>query len=313
MSEVSPRTASKSAASMDVKKILLATDFSKHSQVALSRAMELAVAFQSSITAIYCMPDLAYVPSASEFGLPYNDYMLMQEEFGREAEHSMQEYLSGAVAAGVEIHSKILVGDPHLEVSHFAEKEHFDLVIAGRSGHSGWDEFFLGSTSRGLVHRSPTSVLAVSDKWTQSPKSMLACTDFSELSKAAVCSGIALSEKLGASLHLLHVIDMSDTPSKNAARMEGHQPIRQSINDYARSRLDAFVESLECGTVKPQLHLSWGTPWRETCQLAEKIEADLVVVGNAGRRGVQGFFLGNTAERVLNHCKMSVLAVKSKG
>lgn len=300
------------ALSMGLEKILLATDFSKHSEVALARAVDIATAFHSSILAVYCMPDLAFVPSASEFGLPYNDYVLMQEEFGREAAHSMEEYIGGTITKGIPIQSKILIGDPHYEISQMAGKEHFDLVVAGRSGHTGWDEFFLGSTSRGLIHQSPTSVLAVSDKWTQTLTTILVCTDFSELSKDTVVSAIAMAEKWGAKLHLLHVIDMSDTPSKHSARLQSHATIRQSVNDYARSRMEAFVKSLEWGATQPESHLSWGTPWRETCQLAEKIEADLVVVGNAGRRGLQGFVLGNTAERILNHCKLSVLAVKPK-
>jgi len=292
-------------------KILLATDFSNHSQVALARAADFAEAFQASILAVHCLPDLAFVPSASEFGLRYNDYALMQEEFSRDATEAMRKFLEGTVSKGINASSKILVGDPHIELSLLAEKEKFDLVIAGRSGHSGWEDFLLGSTSRGLVHRCPTSVMAVSDQWDKKPRTILASTDFSELSKVAVIKGLAIADKLGAKMHLLHVIDTTDTPAKSVTRMTTHETIRQSINDYAQSRLETFVKALEGDSTEIELHLSWGTPWRVMCQTAENIHADLILIGNAGRRGVQGFFVGNTAERVLTHCKTSVLAVKA--
>lgn len=298
-------------ASADLRKILVATDFSPHSKIALARAVELAIAFQSQLIAVHCLPDLAFVPSASEFGLPYNDYMLMQEEFRTEACATMKNYLEGTVPPEQAVSSKILVGDPHIELSLFAEKEHADLVVAGRSGHSGWEQFFLGSTSRGLFHRCPTSVLAVSDQWTQKPKTLLAGTDFSDTSRKAVLNGIAIAEKFGAKVHLMHVIDTTDTPSKSVERMTSHDSMRQSIHDYAQSRLETFIQSLDCDASQLQVHLSWGTPWRDMCQTAEKIQADLIVIGNVGRRGVKGFLLGNTADRILSHCKSSVLALKS--
>ncbi len=292
------------------QKIVLATDFSSNSKIALDRAVEIAVAFGSQLTAVHCLPDLAFVPSASEFGLPYNDYIVMQEEFRVTACETMKEFLSGVIPNELSVRSEMLVGDPHVEVSLFAEKEKAGLVVAGRSGHSSWEQFFLGSTSRGLVHRCPSSVMSVSLALKEKPKTILAGTDFSDHSRAAVSNAIALAEKFGAELHLVHVIDTTDTPQQSVARMSGHTSIRQSINDYAQSRLETFVQTLQCDPGQIKLHLNWGTPWRDMCQLASTLRSDLIVIGNVGRRGVQGIFLGNTADRILSHCKASVLAVK---
>lgn len=294
------------------RKILVATDFSSHSNIAFARAVELAIAFESEISVVHCLPDLAFIPSASEFGLPYNDYATVQEEFRREATMSMKNFLEGNVPQELAVHTSILVGDPHIELALLAEQWGADLVVAGRSGHSGWEQFLLGSTTRGLVHRSPTSVLAVSDQWIGKAANVLAGTDFSDASKNAVLKGAAIAEKQGATLHLLHVIDSKDTPEKSVARMADGESIRKLIKKNARSRLDAFVQSLGIGTPQLQIHLSWGTPWRDICQTAETFHADLVVIGNVGRRGVKGLVLGNTADRVLSHCKSSVLAVKDR-
>ena len=170
----------------------------------------------------------------------------------------------------------------------------------------------LGSTTRGLVHRSPTSVLAVSDLWIGKAANVLAGTDFSEASKKAVLEGAAIAEKQDATFHLLHVIDSKDTPEKSVAGMANGVSIRKLIKEKARSRLEAFVQSLGIETNHLQIHLSWGTPWHDICHTTETFQADLVVIGNVGRRGVKGLVLGNTADRVLSHCKSSVLAVKER-
>ena len=44
--------------SSTMKKILVATDFSVHSKIALARAIDLANGFQSQVTAVHCVPDL---------------------------------------------------------------------------------------------------------------------------------------------------------------------------------------------------------------------------------------------------------------
>ena len=44
-------------------------------------------------------------------------------------------------------------------------------------------------------------------------------------------------------------------------------------------------------------------------KLAEQLPADLIVMGTVGRVGIPGFFIGDTAEEVLQTTRASVLAV----
>jgi nucleotide-binding universal stress UspA family protein len=45
-------------------------------------------------------------------------------------------------------------------------------------------------------------------------------------------------------------------------------------------------------------------------QLAKQLPADLVVTGTVGRTGIPGFFIGNTAESLMQVLNLPVLAVK---
>ena len=56
-----------------------------------------------------------------------------------------------------------------------------------------------------------------------------------------------------------------------------------------------------------------GDPRRDIPAFAKEIKADLVVMGTVARTGLSGFFMGNTAETILNQLDCSVLAIKPPG
>ena len=64
---------------------------------------------------------------------------------------------------------------------------------------------------------------------------------------------------------------------------------------------------------RAQVHLIKGEAGDVIPTVAEERQVDLIVMGTVARTGVPGFFIGNTAERVLARVDCSVLAVKPKG
>jgi len=65
--------------------------------------------------------------------------------------------------------------------------------------------------------------------------------------------------------------------------------------------------------ISPRTHLPNGFPDKEIPALAEKIDADLIVMGTVARTGVPGLIIGNKAENILQQSKYSVLCVKPQG
>jgi nucleotide-binding universal stress UspA family protein len=53
-----------------------------------------------------------------------------------------------------------------------------------------------------------------------------------------------------------------------------------------------------------------GHPAQSLVELAQEIDADLIVIGHSGHSGVWGRFLGTTAEKVSRHAGCSVLVVR---
>jgi nucleotide-binding universal stress UspA family protein len=62
-----------------------------------------------------------------------------------------------------------------------------------------------------------------------------------------------------------------------------------------------------------RIHLPKGEAGELIPEVAERERIDLVVMGTVARSGIPGFFIGNTAERILHSLPSSVLAVKPDG
>jgi nucleotide-binding universal stress UspA family protein len=61
------------------------------------------------------------------------------------------------------------------------------------------------------------------------------------------------------------------------------------------------------------VHFLEGDAYEIIPRLAEEKKIDLVIMGTIARTGLPGFFMGNTAESILNQLKCSVLAIKPEG
>ena len=94
----------------------------------------------------------------------------------------------------------------------------------------------------------------------------------------------------------------------------------QSEEDRRRRWLREFVEKCcrpfgeeASRYLKPEFHLVQGPAQDVVPNCAKDLGAELIVMGTVGRTGIPGFFIGNTAEKILTRIDCSVLAVKPAG
>jgi len=115
-----------------------------------------------------------------------------------------------------------------------------------------------------------------------------------------------------------HVIHVASTYGP-ALRVEvGHDAYALSL-DEAIKQLDEYVHRRLTQYTKDHgtplfdrvcAHQRAGAPAEEIAQLASDLEADLVVVGTHGRRGVRHLLLGSVAEGVVRMAPCPVLVVR---
>jgi len=299
------------------KSILVAMDFSPSADAALQQAVWLARKVGAKITLAHTLPDLRRVVHSASYqaklDLLSGEGSVFEREVRQESDTRMRKIVVDLNAADLDVTVETLLGAPYTEITHSVQQEGYDLVLAGSRGLGAWERFFVGSTARRLIRNCPASVWIVKAEHVGAPKVVLASTDFSGASRKAVLHGLWVARQANADFHLLHVFDSMDIPEDVIAKESRYASLRREINEDATQRLEAFVQSLDTDRSRVHSHLSWGTPWKEICQAAQRLSVDLIVLGTVGRSGIKGVLLGNTAEQVLGTCDCSILTVKPDG
>jgi universal stress protein E len=84
-----------------------------------------------------------------------------------------------------------------------------------------------------------------------------------------------------------------------------------AVSAYPES--DKFVHPQDVAKTldidRSRAHVSWGSADEIIPEIAKKIGADLVIVGNVGRRGLSGITVGNTSEKILTDIESDVLVL----
>jgi nucleotide-binding universal stress UspA family protein len=142
-------------------------------------------------------------------------------------------------------------------------------------------------------------------------KTILMPTDFSEPSQRALEYATELGRRLGASLHLLHVIYF---PIETAASPEGYWldlgGIRQQMREDAERRIQALASSLQGIEATTQV-VEGTTPARAIVSVAKERPVQMIVMGTHGHGGVTHLLLGSVAERVVRTAACPVLTVSA--
>ena len=301
------------------KRILVATDFSGESEAALKQAVWLSNKTGASITLAHVLQTLRN-PVTSESD-PKMD--MLTDLLGNEGE-SIEDLelaarqdtdillgrLIGQIAGSIDVQTRVFIGCSFAEIVNAVDKEGYDVVLVGTRGLAPWEKFLVGSTAKQLIRKCPSSVWIVKPEHVGQPKVVMAATDFSDVSLKAATHGLWLAQQADAEFHILHVVDSNDVPDDAISKIPKGSSLQQEINEEATKRMNIFLDSLAVDRSRIQVHLAWGTPWKEVSRLSQHLNVDLIAMGTVGRSGILGLFLGNTADKVLQTCDCSILTVK---
>jgi len=143
-------------------------------------------------------------------------------------------------------------------------------------------------------------------------RNILVPIDFSEMSIETIKTARRLARRFGASIHLAHVRQFDYAGFFLPAPPVDPFPVMTHEQDAEKNAAkDLHVLARECGVPLATCHiLSGGPAFDETCRVAQKIPADLIVMPTHGRTGLKHVFLGSTAERIVQHSPCPVLVTR---
>lgn len=141
--------------------------------------------------------------------------------------------------------------------------------------------------------------------------------DFSDMSNKALDQALEVTSLRGGEVHVVYV--ESDLPLDpmfgDAIRTATtNESLVESVRARAAERLGVVLKQQGKLQVKRIVaHLRKGSAADEIAQLAADLDADLVVVGSHGRRGVSRLVLGSVADKVsrLARCPVWIIRPKS--
>jgi nucleotide-binding universal stress UspA family protein len=142
---------------------------------------------------------------------------------------------------------------------------------------------------------------------------ILVPTDFSASSDAALEYGKMLTQRLGASLHLLHVLEEPDIAGAWGSEFYVAElpRMREAAQREAEERLNEIFKGAERGGLQLSTEIVDGRTARMIVDVARRRQIDLIVMGTHGRSGVAHLLLGSVTEKVLRTATCPVLAVRS--
>lgn len=143
-------------------------------------------------------------------------------------------------------------------------------------------------------------------------KHILIATDGSEIAGKAISHGIELAKALGAKLSAVTVTE----PLETIVEVETMGMIRASDYDKqcevsANKILSSVTSAAQAAGIECNVsHEQNRWPYEGIIAAAEKVDADLIVIGSHGRRGIEGLLIGSQANKLLTHTKIPALVVR---
>ncbi len=129
--------------------------------------------------------------------------------------------------------------------------------------------------------------------------------DFSDASIAVVQHGVGLAKKLNASVHLLHVSNVSVDVFPWMDQPIDYHTIKNSLE----SRMNDIVGECVNEKVEVVSEIREGSVGREIIQTSKEINADLIMMSTHGASGLEEFFIGSTSSKVLTSASCPVLTI----
>jgi nucleotide-binding universal stress UspA family protein len=140
-------------------------------------------------------------------------------------------------------------------------------------------------------------------------RKLLVPIDFSRPSLAAIDYASNVAARLGAEVNLIHVFE----PQYPLMAMNGMPLYLPDPEAGIRARVHLETTAKRHGIPlrAEHIHIRKGRPFEEICQLARRLDIDLIVIPTRGNTGLKHLALGSTAERVVRHSPCPVLVVRS--
>jgi nucleotide-binding universal stress UspA family protein len=134
--------------------------------------------------------------------------------------------------------------------------------------------------------------------------------DFSKYSEYALEVGALLAKKHNATLHVVHMLELSDSLITHSDSDNKKEML--FLLALSQKKFGPFLDKEYLEGVQVKAMVKHHKVYKEVDELAEKVNADLIIMGSHGLMAHEGVFAGSNAEKMVRNSTTPVLTVKSK-
>ncbi|BFM13719.1 universal stress protein UspE [Simiduia litorea] len=280
-------------------KLLVVIDPLTDDQMALGRAVKLALEINASLHLFCC----TYL-SEDEL-LEYSSRKDAKHSQVQETKDWLQELAQPIKNQGLEVSCEVVWNQRwEMMVAQAAGRVDATLIVKSSFQHSALSRKFKHTSDFYLMRAAPCPVLLVKSDEAWQNSIILAAVSLNEhepehdvLNNRILTQAQRLAKATGFELHLVSAIEKTPNFVKLFHLLEHSEAPDQQL---AAERF---------GIPSANMHLREGKAKAVITDLTQELHADLLVIGTAARAGVQATLVGNTAEKILDKVETDVMVV----
>jgi len=294
------------------KHILLPLDGSALAETAVPVVAYLAEKLKAQVTLLHVIEKNA--PETI-----HGQKHLVNEEEARAYLASLAEkYFSSEIVVHHHVHTDEV---DRVSASIVQHSDEFDpeLIVMCAHGQGGLRDFVVGSIAQQVIASGSVPVLLLQPEENSTPafsgfERILLALDGDPAHERGYAAAVDLAQTLQARLHLIQVVPTLGTlkakhaatgtllPATTKALLEidedaAAEYLEEKMNRLCRQNLDVTAE------------VERGDPARQVVQSADAQNAQLIVLGTHGKSGLNAFWSGSVAPRIVEQTRLPILLV----
>jgi len=310
-------SADRSAVDIELKSILMATDFSPASEKPLHQALAIAHHYRAKLYVVHVVPSLGYLMAGPE------SLAVAAEQAEAELLRLSRELVRNDSLKGLEHEFIVCQGDVPEQLHSIISEKGIGLTVLGTHARQGIAKVVLGSVAEELFRHSGCHALTVGPNSykedrvnvNSATRSLLFATDFGEASVRAAPYAVSLALRLKAKLMVMHVIPPNLTPQGFLRHTD--RDVRQ-MREQTRMAILRRLEHLFSPETDEEVPLEveyiaqFGVPSEKILQVALQRQTDLIIIGlrRSPLDGPASHMPGTTSYEVICGAACPVLTIR---
>lgn len=142
---------------MQIRTILMPTDFSEYAEHAFTWALEMAADWQAKLVLFHAAAPISPLAFPDSVYLP--ELRRLEADMLADAKKRMSEFVGKKESGAVVVETRVVVGEPIYEICQAVGREQADLIIMGSHGRTGLSHVLLGSVAERVIRHASCPVL----------------------------------------------------------------------------------------------------------------------------------------------------------